>query len=418
VIGPALHGDLPALSLRAVWMDARPARGFTQLHKVRSFQELQRQFEHWPMLSQNVVYADTAGNIGWQLVGEVPVRKRGFGTLPAPAADEKAGWHPEVVPPKDMPFVLSPDAGFVVTANNQPVADGGGPYLGSDWMDGYRAGRITEALQEMDGWDVASTMLLQMDVVSLPWRNLRDIIRSLEPPDADAAQALSLLGQWDGRMAVESAAAAVFEGFLDEMARRIAGSRAPGASEWALGKGFTPLLAGTTFTGGRASRVVRRLVEQPEGWFERGWPAEMADALAASVRKIREGFGPDVSNWGWGHVRTLTLEHPFGRVKALAPVFNRGPIPWGGDGNTVSQASGSSPMVLASMRAVIPVGDWDSARFVLPGGQSGNPFSPHYDDMLPLWRRGEGVPIAWSREAVAAATISRLELRPLERGEA
>jgi penicillin amidase len=75
-------------------------------------------------------------------------------------------------------------------------------------------------------------------------------------------------------------------------------------------------------------------------------------------------------------------------------------------------------MVLASMRAVIPVGDWDSARFVLPGGQSGNPFSPHYDDMLPLWRRGEGVPIAWSREAVAAATISRLELRPLERGEA
>jgi penicillin amidase len=109
----------------------------------------------------------------------------------------------------------------------------------------------------------------------------------------------------------------------------------------------------------------------------------------------------------------LTLEHPLGSVKALAPIFNRGPFPWGGDGNTVSQAGGASPMVVASLRAAIPVGDWEDARFALPGGQSGNPFSPHYDDMLPFWQRGEGVPIAWSIEAQAAATVARLNLSPL-----
>jgi penicillin amidase len=139
----------------------------------------------------------------------------------------------------------------------------------------------------------------------------------------------------------------------------------------------------------------------------------MVDALATAVIDLRRRFGPDAAMPGWGHVRPLTLEHPLGRVKALAPIFNRGPFPWGGDGNTVSQAGGTSPMVIASLRAVIPVGDWQDARFVLPGGQSGNPFSPHYDDMLGLWQRGEGVPIAWSRQAIEAASVSCLTLSPL-----
>ena len=105
-------------------------------------------------------------------------------------------------------------------------------------------------------------------------------------------------------------------------------------------------------------------------------------------------------------------------MRRLAPLFNRGPFPWGGDGNTISQAGTSplrylgNPLVVASLRAVIDIGAWEEARFALPGGQSGNPFSPHYDDLLAFWLRGEGVPIAWSEEAVASATRSILNLQP------
>jgi penicillin amidase len=139
----------------------------------------------------------------------------------------------------------------------------------------------------------------------------------------------------------------------------------------------------------------------------------MLDALAAVVADLRERFGPDETVWAWGNVRPLTLEHPIGRVKAFAPLFNRGPFPWGGDGNTISQAGGTAPMVIASLRCVIPLGDWENARYVLPGGQSGNPFSSHYDDQLTLWQRGEGIAIAWSERAVAAAAVSELRLLPM-----
>jgi penicillin amidase len=145
----------------------------------------------------------------------------------------------------------------------------------------------------------------------------------------------------------------------------------------------------------------------------------MADALTAVIQRLRVAHGDDASAWALGRLRPLRLEHPVGKVPQLALIFNRGPFPWGGDGATVSQAGLTpfkplaNPGAIASVRVVIDVGAWDEARFCLPGGQSGNPLSPHYDDQLALWLNGEGVPIAWSPLEVGLATRHTLRLRPL-----
>ena len=415
IIGPALRGEVGAISMRAVWLDAKPARGFLRAHKARSFEAFRAEFSAWPLLSQNVIYADESGRIAWQLVGEVPLRRKGWGTLPLPGSDPETGWHDEGVSFSAMPHAVDPEAGYFVTANNKPGQDGeSAPFLGVDWLDGYRAARIDAALGHRDDWDLESTLRLQVDEVSLPWREIHDIILGLQASDEDARLALRLLGEWDGVVAADSPAAAVYERFLGSMARRIARARAPGSAEWALGRGFSELLNASTFAAGRSSRVLRRLREQPAGWFD-SWQDEMLAALRDVVSDLRQRFGPAPQDWAWGKVRPLTLPNPFGRVKALAPVFNRGPFPWGGDSNTVSQAGGSNPAVIASLRFAVEVGDWDNARFVLPGGQSGNPFSPHYDDMLSLWQRGQGVAIAWSQEAVYDASVEALRLEPLGR---
>jgi penicillin amidase len=175
----------------------------------------------------------------------------------------------------------------------------------------------------------------------------------------------------------------------------------------------------TTFAAGRLSHLIELIHRRPEGWFAQGWPAELVDALATVVRRLRAEHGSDRSAWAYGTLRQLTLEHPIGRIPQLASVFNRGPYVFGGDGTTISQAGSTAlkplgnPTAIASLRAVIDVGNWEASRFILPGGQSGNPMSPHYDDMIPLWLRGEGVPIAFSPLEVGFAAKHTLRLMPL-----
>jgi penicillin amidase len=420
IVSPALKDppDGEALSLRAIWLDPRPIRGLLCLHKVRSFDEARAELAKWPATSQNVVYADTSGTIGWQLMGTAPRRRKGNGTFPQAGWDPEAGWEPDPVPAAEMPHLANPDAGFIATANNQSLPDGEGPFLTADYIDGYRVANIGRNLASRRDWDVSSTQKLQIDQRSLPWEEVRDELLAVPAAGADARQALDLLRSWDGILSADSAAAAVFELFLAEMVRRVARAKAPGSWAAAVGRGDSPLMGYNFFAFRRTGHLVRVLRAKPAGWFARPWPDEVADALGAVVRWLKENRGPDTGNWGWGHVRTLTLEHPFGQKKMFTKVFNLGPVPCGGDGDTINQASArpleplTRPDSIASMRAVMDVGGWENCRYSLPAGQSGNPLSPHYADLLPLWHRGEGVPIAWSPEAVEKATRETLRLVP------
>ena len=422
IIGPALDGEVGAVSLRATWLEPLPVKGFLLANRATSFAEFRSAFEDWPLASLNTTYADTSGAVGWQLIGQAPRRRKGWGTMPMPGWDPDAGWENQPVPFEDMPHLVSPEAGFVATANNQPTLDGDGPFLGIDWLDGYRHARIVEALDSRHDWDLISVQRLQMDQVSLPWRDMRDVVLKAPAHGEEARQAIDMLGAWDGVVAADSLAATVFELFVEEMVRRMVEAKAPRAARWALGMGFNRLVSRSVFGFRRVGQLCRLLKEQPEGWFQRSWPEEVQDALAVVVSRLRADYGDDPSRWSWGRVRPLTLRHPVGDRKPLDRVFNLGPFPYGGDANTVAQGAPdplgdeANPVWIASLRMVVDVGNWEESRFVLPGGQSGNPLSPHYADMLPLWQRGDGVAIAWSSEEVHRATQSTLRLVPVASG--
>ena len=145
----------------------------------------------------------------------------------------------------------------------------------------------------------------------------------------------------------------------------------------------------------------------------------MEEAFHLVDRRLRLLHGDDPRAWTWGAVRPLTLRHALGSRKPFDRVFNRGPMPIGGDGDTIAQASpdpadptSGATVAIASMRMVVDVGSWERCRWVLPGGQSGNPFSPYYDDQLVLWLRGEALPIHWSEQAIVGATHHTLRLAP------
>jgi penicillin amidase len=418
VLTPALTGVPLALSLSAVWLAPRPLVGFFGAPTARSFDEFRGHFAAWPVLPLNVLYADTGGTIGWQLVGEVPIRAGGWGLLPRPASAPDSGWT-GTVPFEAMPSGVNPECGYLATANDKPPVGSPGVWLGADFIDDYRAGRIRERLAARDsGWTPADCTTLQLDVQSIPWREMRDTVLALAPQNPDAREARDLLAPWAGRIETESPAAAVFELFLAEMCARVARAKALNSWRVALGESGLGTAATNLFADRRVAHLSRLVREQPAGWFA-SWPAELEAALAAAVRTLRRTAGPAAAFWAWGHVRLLRLEHPlFGKHRWLGPAFNRGPVPWGGDSNTVSQA-GARPTDptdfthnMANLRTVFDLGDLGASTFVLCGGQSGNPLSPHHADQLPLWQRGESVVIPWDQAAVIRAAVATLRLLP------
>ncbi len=260
IVTPLLDLDA-ALSLRATWLEPVPVRGFLDVHRAGDFASFRRAFAAWPGPGLNVVYADADGHIGWQVVGTLPRRRAGHGTLPLPAWDPEVGWEAQHLPFDDLPWVLDPEPGFVVSANHAAWADRtDGPFLGADWLDGYRAARLVEAIGERSRWDVEATMALQADRTSMPWRLLRDAVLATgqaAAADADAHVAAELLADWEGVVDPGSAAASIYELLRERACRELARRVAPTAWRAALGGGVGPALPRTTLGAVTVSRVVR-----------------------------------------------------------------------------------------------------------------------------------------------------------------
>ncbi len=415
VIGPALASCHAALSLRATWLEPAKVRGFFALHGVRSFADLREAFRHWPVASQNVAYADASGVIGWQLAGEAPVRRKGHGALPLHGADPEAGWSGRV-PFEEMPHLEDPACGWLATANNRPQPEGEGPFLGVDFIDGYRIHAIAREMAGKAGWDVASTMALQTDQRALAWEELREAVLSAEGGPL-ARQGQDMLRAWDGVASAGSPAAAVYEVWLAGMIRAAARALAPKSWEWVVGKGLSPLTPYNFGCFRRTAHLVRLIRDWP------AWKGTAGRVLTETVDFLRRRFGTDTRRWAWGRIRPLVMHHPLSRGGGLMGgilrrIFDLGPVPCGGDADVINQAAALplDPLAptdnIAAMRFVADVGAWENCRWVLPAGQSGNPLSSHYGDLLPLWRRGDGVPIAYTDREIAAATVETLRLTP------
>lgn len=421
VVSPALEGERRAISLRATWLEPLPIRGFMAVHRTKSLAEFRECFRDWPALSAGLAYAGADGTIAWGIAGRVPVRRTSSGLLPAPGWDPEAAWEDHPVPFEEMPWVVNPPCGFVASANQKPIADGEGPFLGADWIDGYRMARISERLASRADWDVASSAELQRDEFSIPWREIAPAILALEPLDARARRGLELLASWDGVVSADSPAAAVFELFSIEIVRRIAERLAPRSSAWALGKSHAPAASRSVLSVRRSAWLARLIRERPPGILQGSWEDELAGALSAAVARLERAAGPRLARWKWGWLRRLAWKHPLSANPILRRFFDLGPVPAGGDANTVAQAAVDpfdplgNPLFTPSVRAVIHVGLWTESRFALPGGESGNPASPHYDDQLAHWQSGEGIAIPWSREEVAREARDALELLPRSR---
>ncbi|MCB0963952.1 MAG: penicillin acylase family protein [Acidimicrobiales bacterium] len=388
------------LSLAATWLDDAPLRGFFELPAARTPAELRSAFEGWVGPPVNLCFAAVDGSIGWQLAATVPGRER-WALLPQlPSRDD--GWTVRRSG-DELPWAEDGPQGWYATANNQPVTPCT-PDLGDDWVDGYRVGRIGELLSSRTDWDVPAFQAMQLDTHLGAWSAIRPHVERVQVSGSDAQIGQTLLLGWDGDLRPRDPAAAVAESFLHELATRLYRHRAPEMWATLLGGPQHELSAFTGFYSRRLSFVVGVLDARPARFApEVGWDELIGGALGAAVRELRERRGDDPGRWWLGALRPLRFVHPLSRLPGMGALFDLGPFEVGGGLNTVAMAAPDprSPwqdvVASATVRAVIDVSDPRRSRYAVAGGQSGNPCSPHIDDQLLLWRRGEGVPIVGDR---------------------
>ncbi len=362
--------------------------------------------------SMNLVAADVDGRILHQVVGLTPDRRQGAGRLPAPGGDSRWAWR-GFRPYATNPRSSDPPEGFVATANHDLFAEGPAtsePFPG-DFAAPWRYRRIHQQLAARDDWDLASSLALQADVTSLRAVAFLKLLW----PDLEAhggATARRLLA-WDGRMSVDSVPAHLLSRLLLELGAAV------GRDEMVRdGIAATPL---------GPEELLRLLAGgMDDSWWDDHSTGAVEDRenVLGEVLDRMDALG---LRTGWGEVHTVSFDHPLRPMPLVGHLFgrmwSRGPIPVGGDDVTVNAHyySRSRPFAVTaipSMRFVADVGAWDETVLVLPLGQSGRPWSPHYADHLPAWVNVRPVRFPFSDAAVEAATVSRLRLTPADRGDA
>jgi penicillin amidase len=419
IIGPSIPGEGRALALRTVVAEpGQHAQSVLLLNSAGNWEEFREALRLWPAPAQNFVYADVEGNIGYQMAGLVPLRAKGQGLVPSPGWTGEYEWK-GFVPFDELPSVLNPPTHYVATANNKIVDDDYAYFLGAEYLDGYRIQRIVELLEAREKHSLEDFRSIQGDIYSIPGRELAQHLLGLQPADQDARRALNFLRVWDCQLSPDSVAATIVEAFFLQMLRNTVAVKLGPLTDYFVGKEVHPAVPDSLYLHRSASWLLGLMKEAPADWFAgRSWPEVMEQSLEEAVAGLRRQLGEDMSRWTWGRVHYAPFEHVLGRVRALQPLFNRGPVPVGGDMNTVAQASyvGSRPFAVhsytASYRQIIDLSDLNRSVAILPGGQSGHPASRHYSDMIDAWRRVEYHPMLFDRGEIERQAEGRLTLMP------
>jgi len=421
-LAPDLAGEQP-LALR--WTSLEPdsmTRALLAMSRARNCLELREALRHWTAPVQNTVYADTGGNIAYSFPGKVPIRAQGDGSLPVPGWTGEYEWT-GYVPFEELPHLYNPPQGYIATANNRVVDDAYPYYLGREHSLGDRAQRIVELIRAGKEIDVAYVRQMHFDLVSPTARIMAGYLGQLEVDDPQLAEVVDRMRAWDGQLAADSPAAAVQQVFMRRLIYLALSDKLGPLTERYAGKGPTPLLAESSMFGARSWEWLLKTMETPHSpWWHLGGSEGRDDVMRLALREtvdfLKAELGPDIDDWAWGKLHTLTYDHPLGRVKPLDRLLNRGPYPLGGDGTTV-WATGASKHDLDSQGVIGPpfrfiadLGDLRNCQGLLAPGQSGQPGSRHYDDQAQAWFTGDYHPMLYARQDVEREAQARLRLLP------
>ncbi len=403
-----------ALALR--WTALEPSCVFCAIwdfNLAQNWQEFREAAADFSVPSQNLLYADVEGNIAYQMPGWIPIRAEGHdGMLPVPGWTGEYEWQ-GYIPFEELPYTLNPSEGYIVTANNAVVGSDYPYLITEEWNRGFRAQRIVDLIEAAPD-PITQTYIKQMqgDNQDLLAKTLLPILLEIQFSDSELTDAQGLLGDWDHQADLDSAPAALFMVFWQNLVNNTVQDDLPDYHHVGVASS--------------AKEIIRLLVKMPENslWDNQTTSniENMEDifrlTFEESYREITKEQGKDPASWKWGDLHTITFYNQvMNSFPFINTAFNRGPYPAAG-GNDIINATGWDPAIpyvidwLPSMRMIVDLSDLSNSLTIHTTGQSGHAYHPHYIDMADLWRTIQYHPMLWDLEKIEQEAESLLLLLP------
>jgi len=397
--------------------------GLFNANRARNWKEFTEALSGYSGPTQNFVYADVDGHIGYYGAGRIPIRKTGDGSVPYDGSTDDGEWT-SFIPFDNLPHSFDPPSGMIVTANQRVIGQSYPYFLSHLWAQPYRARRIFELLSAKPKLTTDDFRRIQGDVYSIALvtfaraaaKSLKTVSVSAatgsgsvsEPgavatgsaSNANLSKLVNDLEAWDGLLVPESRVAPIVSQMRTSFKQRI------------LIAALGPDLAKTYGWPGSDALIDRILAEEPREWLPKEF-SSYADLYRAAYEDARQALtkspGPDESQWTWGNINKVRFPHPLSVAPLVGVQFTIPPLPQSG-----TPGSGATVNVgpAVSMRLIADTSDWDKTQNGIPLGESGLPTSAHWKDQLDDWRNVTPRALPFSKAAVEAATKEIVILAP------
>ena len=381
------------------------------LNRAQDFESFRSAAAMLAAPSQNLLYADREGNIGYQLPGDIPLRGRGDGSAPMPGWDKRYDWT-GMIDFDQLPYSYNPPSGYIVAANQTIIGPRYPHPLTAGQSFGWRSQQLVDRITAVDKINPATAETLFNDDTVRYAEDLLPTLLKAEITERWVAEGQQVLADWDGRATTDSAGAAFFYVLMQQVLQQTFDDQLPASLQ--------------PSSGDRWYAVLAQLIKEPDNaWWDDARTAEVEtrdDIIVAAYglarKEITVALSRDSSGWEWGKLHRTTLRHEaFGEVAVVDNLFNRGDEPVAGGPAVVNAMSfqdrdGFEVTNGPTLRMMINWAAVDESRWINQSGNSGHAYHRNYLDQYPLWVDGELLPFRFGRETVEAEATETLHLEP------
>jgi len=409
--GPVTYIDSVAhraFAVRCGWLEPGGAPYLTSLriNQARNWKEFRKANSYNHLPGENMIWADRKGNIGWQVVGIAPIRKKSSGLVPVPG-DGRYEWS-GYLNIRKRPHVKNPSKGFFATANEHVTPDS---YrhrntIAFSWADPFRGRRINEVLAAGTERTLTDDAALQSDYFSIPARTLVPMLADVQLESALARSARARFSGWDFYLDPESIPAGIYAMWERILSRE--------SNDRFIPEELKPYLSI------QLSKVIHWLQEPNDKFgpdYQAGRQAFLAETFELAIKALEEKLGASIDQWQYGQdkYKHSRLQHPLHHLLPadLQEAYSLGPLPRGGNSHSPNSTGGSDNQGSgASFRVITDVSDWDKTLMINSPGQSADPNSKYYGNLFELWARNEFFPAYFTKEKIMEHTDTITILNP------